>query len=371
MTPAVHALAVRGGDLYAGGVFGSAGGVSADCIAKWDGSSWSALGTGVNGIVSALVVKGDDLFAGGSFATAGSTAANGVAKWNGSSWSALGGGFAWANERPAVIALTVIGGDLYAGGYFDTAGQTSASCIAQWDGSSWSALGAGMGGRGEIGGAFDGPHICALAAIGSDLFAGGWFKTAGETSANGIAKWDGSSWLPLGTGGNGLDGRVSALAVMGTDLFAGGSFTMAGGATANCIAKWDGSSWSPLGTGMELSGAFIPSVPGPDVQALVVMGRDLYAGGYFSTAGGVSANNIAKWDGMSWSALGTGMNADVSALAVMGTDLFAGGAFTTAGSAAANRIAKWDGSSWSALGTGFTGGAHSISPESLCPVPSR
>ena len=32
----------------------------------------------------------------------------------------------------------------------------------------------------------------------------------------------------------------------------------------------------------------------------------LYAGGGFTTAGGVAANNIAKWDGTtsSWSALG-------------------------------------------------------------------
>ena len=46
---AVYALAVdASGNLYAGGDFTTAGGVSANRIAKWDGSSWSALGSGMN-----------------------------------------------------------------------------------------------------------------------------------------------------------------------------------------------------------------------------------------------------------------------------------------------------------------------------------
>jgi hypothetical protein len=34
----------------------------------------------------------------------------------------------------------------------------------------------------------------------------------------------------------------------------------------------------------------------------------LYASGWFTTAGGVSANHVAMWDGSSWSALGSGMD---------------------------------------------------------------
>ena len=48
------------------------------------------------------------------------------------------------------------------------------------------------------------------------------------------------------------------------------------------------------------------------VRALTVFddgsGPALYAGGAFTTAGGVAANHIAKWNGSSWSALGSGMN---------------------------------------------------------------
>ncbi len=60
------------------------------------------------------------------------------------------------------------------------------------------------------------------------------------------------------------------------------------------------------------------------VYALAVDGTDLYAGGFFTTAGGMAANRIAQWNGNAWSALGSGMSARVQALAVDGTgDLYA------------------------------------------------
>src|SRR6266568_6959681 len=340
---AVNAAVVDGsGNLYIGGQFTVVGDVFATNIAKWNGSSWTALGSGVNGGVSALAVSGSDLYAGGAFTMAGDSAANYIAKWNGRSWSALGSGMGGDlngyGVGVSVSALAVSGGDLYAGGVFTNAGGSAANYVAKWDGNSWSALGSGMD-----------DYVSALAVSGSDLYAGGFFSTAGGTAANSIAKWNGSSWTALGSGMGGAPPgyvpSVSALAVTGSDLYAGGFFSTAGGSAASSIAKWKGSSWTALGSGM--GGAF------PYVYALAVSGSDVYAGGGFTTAGGSAANNIAKWNGSSWSARGSGMNDQVSALAVSGSDLYAGGGFTTAGGSAANFIAKWDGSSWSALGSGM------------------
>jgi hypothetical protein len=125
---------------------------------------------------------------------------------------------------------------------------------------------------------------------GSNLYVGGEFTTAGGLVANGIAKWNGSDWSTLGSGMQGgfwSSPTVVALAVLGGDLYAGGNFTSAGGSTANYIAKWNGSSWSELGSGL----GFDPSA----VYALAVSGNDLYAGGDFSTAGGKVSAYIAKW----------------------------------------------------------------------------
>jgi len=85
----------------------------------------------------------------------------------------------------------------------------------------------------------------------------------------------------------------------------------------------------------------IPGANGEEVYAAVLDGSgNLYIGGNFTLVGDVLANNIAKWNGSSWSTLGSGMNNSVSALAVSGSDVFAGGYFTEAGGSAANFIAK-------------------------------
>jgi hypothetical protein len=127
----VYALAVSGTNLYAGGLFTTAGGAPANHLAKWDGSAWSALGSGVGGFyltfVYALAVSGTDLYAGGQFINAGGVPANYIAKWDGSTWSALGSGM--DND---VYALAADGlGHLFVGGGFLLAGTNVSPYIAQ------------------------------------------------------------------------------------------------------------------------------------------------------------------------------------------------------------------------------------------------
>jgi hypothetical protein len=122
----VHALAVLGNSLYAGGQFTLAGEVYATNIAQWNGSSWSALGSGLNADVLALAVSGGTLYAAGYFTIAGGVPANYIAQWNGSSWSPLGSGL-----NADVLALAVSGGTLYAGGDFTTAGTNVSTYLAE------------------------------------------------------------------------------------------------------------------------------------------------------------------------------------------------------------------------------------------------
>ncbi|HEX5221291.1 MAG TPA: hypothetical protein VFZ59_17135 [Verrucomicrobiae bacterium] len=379
--PEATVLAPFGNDLYVGGFFNSAGGVSAYKIAKWNGSAWSALGSGValasgpgSGAVYGLAVSEGQLYVGGSFITAGGVPANYIAKWNGSAWSSLGSGMS-----ARVLTLTVSGGDIYAAGEFPFAGGTNASRIAKWNGSAWSPLGSGL----------DWGDVFFLSAFSTNLYAGGPFLMAGGESAYHIAKWDGMDWSVPG-GGPGLNDRVVAFARYGDDLYVGGSFTRAGEATSSKIAKWTGTNWSALGTGMNgdvsaiavssnwvyAAGAFTNAggtvdriarwngsiwsplgtgLNGDEIAVLAVFGNDLYAGGNFNSIGGVAATNLAKWDGNTWSLVGSGLDQGgyVSSLEVSGNDLYVGGSFPKAGGIDVNFVAKWNGSSWSALGSGL------------------
>jgi len=135
----VYALALDSlGNLYAGGDFTSAGGVEANYVAEWNGSAWSALGTGMSGGTASSYVNtlacdsAGNLFAGSGFTQAGGLAANYVAEWVGSTWSALGSGMSGSSVTLYVFTLAFDGrGNLYAGGDFTTAGGFPSTYIAE------------------------------------------------------------------------------------------------------------------------------------------------------------------------------------------------------------------------------------------------
>jgi len=295
----VFALAnAANGDLLVGGTFTTAGGAPASRIARWNGSTWSALGTGVDGDVHALaVMPNGDVFAGGTFLNAGGVSARCVARWDGTSWSPLDGGVANIFAAATVFALGVLpNGHLVVGGNFTFVNYsglgpgTMSPNFAVWDGADWivqpnpgpSAV-TGHIGRGSmkvradgvvfvsvpgtvekvkrldagvwtpIPGAtsFGGPNIVHVAQNG-DLVVGGPFTSAGGSPANRIARWNGTTWAPLSTGltgGGGAGNAVTAIHELPNgDLVVAGDFTAAGGVPVAGLARWDGSAWGPIGS---------------------------------------------------------------------------------------------------------------------------
>lgn len=229
--------------------------------ATFSDANWVTMGgvPGVNGWVNTMVMSAvGDLYVGGSFRAAGSVLASSVAKWDGTNWSALGSG---VNRQ--VRSLAVLGSDLYTGGLFASAGGVAANAIAKWDGSNWSPLGSGTGGYYP-----DDPHVYALALSGGELYAGGSFTNAGGIAADFIAKWDGSKWSALGSGVAcymaGYEPRVSALAVSDSELYVGGNFTIAGGRVSAYVAN------AVINPGNWLQLQF--GVPGPNTNTLTYVG---------------------------------------------------------------------------------------------------
>lgn len=269
-----------------------------------------------------------------------------ISSWDGTSWSKIGTGLS-EQARSMLVWDDGTGPALYVAGQFITADGVSAPRVAKWDGNTWSTLGDGVNGIVYDIAVFDD-------GSGPALYATGGFTMAGSTPVNRIAKWDGTSWSPLGSGLGAFaaaDGR--ALAVFddgnGPKLYVGGNFTAAGGLVGNhYVTRWNGVAWETL--------------PGPmpnlAVETLKVFddgsGQALYVGGNFTTVGGLTANRIARFDGTSWSTLGTGVNNIVRVIESFddgeGPQLYAGGSFTTASGMPVNRLARWNGSTWSKVG---------------------
>jgi hypothetical protein len=273
--------------VIVGGAFTSAGGVAVSDIARFSTSTgtWSALGSGITGpfsVVNALaVLPGGDVLVGGAFTSAGGVAANNIARFNPSTgtWSALG-----TSTNDTVNALAVLpGGDVLVGGFFTSAGGVAANRIARVNPNTnaWSALGAGVNGS-----------VRALAVLpGGDVIVAGDFGTAGGVVASRIARVNPNTnaWSALGAG---TDNQVRALAVLpGGDALVGGTFSSAGGVPASRIARLNPntSAWSALGSGVTSTFSFA-------VDALAVLpGGDALVGGSFTTAGGLAASNIARY----------------------------------------------------------------------------
>jgi trimeric autotransporter adhesin len=333
LTDAITSLATQAnGELIAGGRFTAAGGVVVDHVARWNGSTWSPLGSGIpapplgNSSVGAVTtLPNGDVLAGGRFVAAGGVPALNIARWNGSAWSALGSGlpfgFGSSGDVTAIAALP--NGSIVAG--LTVTGAIPANSLRVWDGSTWSDLGGGLS---PVVGGFPLPwnYFSRVQALlvrpNGDLIVAGQFTAAGGVPTGNIASWNGSTWSNLG---GGMSGSVLALTTLPNgDLVAAGAFQTAGGTATGNVARWNGSAWSGL---VGLGGANQP------VTALAALpGGGLAAALSLPSTAGVGPSILARWNGSTWSTLGSGINATIWSLAMLPNgELIAGGDFTRAG----------------------------------------
>jgi gliding motility-associated-like protein len=285
----VIAIEISGSDVYVGGYFQNAGGVEeADNVARWDGCQWHAIGSGLNGggTVYAIEISGSDVYFGGDFYDAGGNPdADIIARWDGTSWNSLDANLLPCIFHAEVHCIAIDGGDVYIGGDFaDAGGDPDADFIARWDGSAWYAL--------------EGSDTVVnylpydLETDGTDLYVGGTY---------GIKRWDGNMWH--GLGGSDLQ-VVNEIEISGNDIYVGGLFHDAGGnPDADGFARWDGNNWYSM-TGLQPLGCN-SSPPTPIIDGIAINGADVFAGGYCFDAQGVpNTENLGRWDGSNWHAVG-------------------------------------------------------------------
>lgn len=352
----VEEIALNGGELYAVGNFTLSGTESINKVARWDGVKWWPVG-GANPDLPtwAVAAANGNVYIGGEFrrVVPGGPVLNRIARWDGTSWSGLvdsgtgimgvdSGNFTQPN---AVYTIALSGNRVYVGGGFEYAagGLVAAMKVAYWENGGWSALGGSSG-------LVSTDLIHALAVDGSgNVYVGGQI---------GVNVPFLRKWTPPGTWttitGLSANGRVYSLAVAGSDLYVGGTFTSAGGQTVGGVAKVNLSTlvasavlpgtpepWNAAGALVKSIAALTPteiyftgnmiqpdgaktqrifcfkngdwtnSIPagnglqggggGTEAGRSLAVDSDryfrkVYVAGNFTSAGGVTAKNVAAWN---------------------------------------------------------------------------
>jgi hypothetical protein len=293
-------------------VFAAVSAAYGDCQAHWDAAAATTWSTFVSDSVVFDDGSGEALWAVGTFPGGGR-----LARWDGTQWTVLTTSF---NDSTMAIAVFDDGGGpaLYVGGRFTLVDGETARGLVKLTALGWTEVGGGLHAPPSV---FWRGTASVLRVwddgSGPALYVGGTFAQAGFTTVNNIARWNGSSWSALGSGtaGETVDGvttfgTVLSMAAfddgsgLGESLYVGGGFAYAGGWRVNGMARWDGFSWSHVGTGMTLSEGWCCT----GVAALAAFddgsGPALYAGGFFHQAGNAHVHSLARWNGTTWSAVG-------------------------------------------------------------------
>jgi len=357
------------GDFYAGGFLSRNGPGPAGPLMRRHAGTWHAPvpGPGMNGLfgwngplVQALAVTDRGIVAAGRIDFAGTPGAwrscQGFAIWNGSEWSPLGQDD-WTFIDP--YDLVVHQGELYAIGSFSS--PSVGGPVLKLTDAGWTAV---------RGGSFPPPNLDrGVSALGALFVAGGVDPNDGF---HGIARWDGSSWAPVG-GGVTRGNYIDAMVQLGSELVVAGRFSEVGGVPCQNVAAWNPETgWHALGAGLSGIGG---------VSSLAARDGVLYASSDCGLSGGdpVSSSGIMRWraghweslqppfatayrlgwfrgrlvastrgtlamldaDGTTWHRLGSGTNGAVLDMVESGSSLFVGGMFSRAGATSSYGIAEW------------------------------
>lgn len=188
-------------------------------------TGWTAIQTGIEGRVHALLSLGNgELVLGGSFMRVGGTPAMNIARWDGSSWHAMGQGLTSVNclaQGPD--------GAIYAGlnsnwTFFDG----STSNVARWNGTAWERVGSGLTGAvGKILALRDG-RVVAIARTEP-------FRIAGSAARPACVQLVNDGWV-------GIDGVFAGRVFAGVELDDGslmlsGVFDFGSGAAQGVIRE--------------------------------------------------------------------------------------------------------------------------------------
>jgi hypothetical protein len=173
----------------------------------------------------------------------------------------------------------ILGDDqvVYAAGLFDTAGGNATANIAAWisgfAGFDWFPLGNGLS-----------AEIHSIISHEGEIYAAGqYFDFEGEDGGSAVAKWNGTTWTPVGH----MNGTVQDIIFYQGFLYAAGSGLSEFADFDTNFMKWNGTNWDYTAVNID---------PGGIVYTLEEINGVLYLGGEFNLTVDSIRRNIVGYN---------------------------------------------------------------------------
>ena len=328
--------------LYATGAFldTTADGRVLKGIARWDGTKWDSLGTGIEGAdpfaldnTFAFSRYKNKLYIGGVFSSLGDKQAKGLGTWDGTNWDTLKvQPFKKTTYNYNVVSTAIINNELYFGGFFDSINNIPSRSFGKWNDTILTPIGVPAALLGEV-------MIGTICEYKGYIYVGGNFGTAlfPHDTIQCIMRYDGANWSSVGGGMKGGTTTVFSMVVYNNELYVAGNFNRSSGNVGDEIQKWDGTTWSGVGGG--IAGGYL-------TKLLVGKDNKLYALGGFDHAGGIPANMVATWDGTNWCSLSGNFDNILETGCFYHDSLAIGGGFHIIDGDTMNFISRWIGGAY-------------------------
>ena len=333
----IYAVKIIGDSvIYVGGSFSSIGNISAKNFAKYNLNTkkWTAIGT-FDQNVNSIVLFDNKLYLGGDFTTVNSIKMKGICTYDFTTAKidSLKEGLSNGVSPVYVYDMEVMNNELIVGGTFKNVGQTLANSIAAWNGTSWRVFGTGLAYSATQPG-----KVRNIKISGSTIYACGWFKQVnGVAVKDNMAKYEGGAWASIGD----ITPLVIPDDVMSLELFQDDVYvSINANSTKIGLYKYHAGTWTK--TPIDLQGQ--------PIEKLFNAGKELFMGGNFKTPG----EALLRWDGTNYKSFGKGANGIVKAMAKDGDYIYVGGQFTRVGTVKADYIARFNTKTevWDSLATG-------------------
>jgi flagellar hook assembly protein FlgD len=348
----MQSMALDGsGSLFIGGWFTNVNTIARNYIAKISAATGALDGSfnpGADAAVYPIVLDGaGNIYAGGNFKNINGQSRGRIAKLDAVTGSVDASFAPYADNNVETIALGAAG-NVFVGGLFNSIGGQPRTNIARLNAADLSI-------DPDFNVNCDNQVLCLLAGNGAtgngSLYAGGKFTTIASSVRPFIAKLDPLTGIPDPAFNPAAGSWVYALALDASqNLYVGGQFTVIDSVTRPHLAKINAVNGA-------VDSTFNAAGANSTVYSLALDGNgNLYAGGSFFNIGGLSRSLIAKLDTVSGSAEtafnATAAGTTVTTIALDGAgNIYAGGLFSTIGGITRNDIARLNASTGIADGT--------------------